>query len=181
MLCHELALLTSLFGVTAARVEAVAIDASASTLVALDDRATGDQCHADWSRVRFTLELTPPPSGAPAAHALRRITMSADRCGGNFSRVRVASCAAEGAEGESRVAESVFRVPSESQEAALVDEQKRSPHTRPYFLLQAPDYKVPRPHARAHARARISRGPAVQRRAHLNRLPRAAVPPLRSC
>lgn len=126
MCCHELALASSLFGVSCERVAAVELDASRSELLALGGDATDD-----WSRVAFTLRLRAAPAGASGAAALAELSFSADRCAGNFSHVRLADGSGEEA----------YRMPSAAHEKWMAKAQAADAEIRPYFLQQAPDYQ----------------------------------------
>ena len=132
MCCHELALATTLFGVTCARVRKVVLEPESSKLIALDSDS-GSGGRADWQKLAFWLELapatTPPPLGG--VH-VERLHFSADRCGGNFSRIRLTD--EEGVVSD-------FRLPSAEHEEWVLAEQARDKEIRPYFLQQAPDYK----------------------------------------
>lgn len=121
MLCHELALATSLFGVAVDRVRELTLDREASDLVDLGDG------HTDWSRVAFCLELAP----APAAR-LVALRFAADRCGGNYSRVRLL------AEGEPEVC---FQLPALASQEEVARAVAASPEMRPYFVQQQDDYR----------------------------------------
>jgi len=125
MCCHELALAASLFGVSRGRVKAVTLEPEHSELFA----AAGNK---DWKRVAFQLSLrgAEGPS-APLARRLPELRLTADRCGGNFSQVRV----------ECGQGSRCFRLPSAEQEAEVREAVARDPEIRPYFLQQAADYE----------------------------------------
>ena len=145
MCCHELALATTLFGVTCRRVRRVVLDPARSELIELD----GGSGASDWRKVAFRIELAPatapPPPGGVHVSSL---SFSADRCGGNFSRIVLRAPNHLGEEGEEGVGggdegegESAFRLPSDEHQAWVTAEQAKDPAIRPYFLQQAPDYK----------------------------------------
>jgi predicted dehydrogenase len=129
MCCHELALAATLFGVSCARVRSVTLDARRSELIDLGEG------RSDWSRVAFRLELhgasenDKPEDGCVL---LDEFTLSADRCGGNFSRVRL-----EYGDGE----QVEHRLPNVEHEKWIFAEQAKDPEIRPYFLQQAQDYE----------------------------------------
>lgn len=126
--CHELALAATLFGVTPARVASLTLHPEASEIVPL---ANGK---ADWSRVSFTLTLSPTDAETPAGAAPTSLKFAFDRCGGNFSCVHLGE--AHDATFES------FRLPSAEHQAWVDAEAQKDPLIRPYFLQQAPDYRT---------------------------------------
>ena len=86
MACHELALASTLFGVSVERVASVQLEPELCEIVYLDNGG------ADWSRVAFTLELH--PSDTAPVHASVGVPPTSlrfviDRCGGNFSRAHL--------------------------------------------------------------------------------------------
>jgi len=127
MCCHELALAVSLFGVTSGRVQRVTVAPDATELIELGDG------RSDFAKVGFSLELAddgaPPRAGGLGVRSLH---FSADRCGGNFSRVRLG--------GEGGAAEESFCLPDAAHKAWIEKAQAADPEIRPYFLQQAPDY-----------------------------------------
>jgi len=133
MCCHELALACTLFGVRAERLTAVVLDPSASELIELGEG------RSDWRRVKFTLRLAPAPADAPPPPSgtvrVDELTFSADRCGGNFSRITLADVETAEVVGE-------YRLPSAEHEAWMLKAQQADPDIRPYFLQQAPDYEA---------------------------------------
>jgi predicted dehydrogenase len=132
MCCHELALACTLFGVSADRVTSIVLDPNASELIDLGDG------RSDWSRVTFTLKLAEMPADAPppppGSVRVDELTFSADRCGGNFSKIVLTDASSGHATSE-------FRLPSPEHEAWIMKAQKADPLIRPYFLQQAPDYE----------------------------------------
>ena len=124
--CHELALAATLFGVTPARVASLTLHSEASEIVPLADGK------ADWSRVSFTLALSPTDAETPAGAAPTALKFAFDRCGGNFSCIHL---------GEAAASES-FRLPSAEHQAWVDAEAEKDPLIRPYFLQQAPDYRT---------------------------------------
>lgn len=133
MCCHELALACTLFGVRADRVTSITLDPAASELIDLGDG------RSDWSRVRFTLHMSPAPADAPPPQPgsvrVDELTFRADRCGGNFSRITLA-------DPNTGASASEYRLPSAEHEAWMLKAQKADPAIRPYFLQQAPDYEA---------------------------------------
>jgi len=130
MACHELALASTLFGVSVERVASVQLEPELCEIVYLDNGG------ADWSRVAFTLELHPSDSapvhasvGVPPT-SLRFVV---DRCGGNFSRAHLKAPGAADAE------ELVFRLPNPEHQAWVEEQEKKDPEMRPYFFQQVRD------------------------------------------
>ena len=134
MCCHELALAATLFGVECTRLRRVTLDPQRSELVELGEG------RADWQRVTFRMELDAHASPPAGCVPLTELTLTADRCGGNFSRIRL-SDKAEGEAGGEAPAVSDFRLPTVEQEARILEAQAADPEIRPYFLQQAPDYE----------------------------------------
>ena len=132
MCCHELALCATLFGVETARINKVSIDVWRSELLHLGNDEVGKGM-SDWKKVAFTLEME-PPSAPPSAGSvsLPALTLTADRCGGNFSRIRLHDAESGG--------HTDFRLPSAAFEKEMAAKQAADPLIRPYFLQQGPDY-----------------------------------------
>jgi len=139
MCCHELALMTTIFGVNQQSVQRVVLDAD-SKLVDLGDGSS------DWEKLGFTLELDPPANISAAisaggficadqhtesTHTLSQIRCVADRCGGNWSALLV----------DFGDYQQTFRLPDATHEAWVANEQRKDPNIRSYFLQQAPDYQ----------------------------------------
>lgn len=128
MCCHELAIAVSLFGVTSERVISVTVQKELSELVELGEG------RSDFAKVVFSLELADdaaePRKGGVAVTCLR---FAADRCGGNFSRLKLAF------EDDS---EENFCLPDEAHKKWIAKAQLEDPEIRSYFLQQAPDYKA---------------------------------------
>lgn len=123
----RLALAATLFGVTTARLQRVVLDVGKSKLL---DLGAG---RSDWQRLAFRMELSPTDAPPVAGGVqLDALTLVADRCGGNFSRVRLDT--ADGAPAE-------FRLPTPELEAEILKAQAQDPLIRPYFLQQSADYE----------------------------------------
>lgn len=81
--------------------------------------------------MRFRIEVAPPSAPSDVEAPLPRLWLEADRCGGNFSQLKLTP-----AEGEPRA----FRLPDAEQAKLIEAAQAADPEIRPYFLQQAPDY-----------------------------------------
>jgi len=127
MCCHELALACTRFGVTCDRITSIVLDRAASELVDLGEG------RSDWQRVSFVLKLAPASEAAAASGSVSvdEVGLSADRCGGNYSRIVLKAVDAE----ES------FQLPSPEHLKWILKAQAADPDIRPYFLQQAPDYE----------------------------------------
>ena len=132
MMCHEIALSTSLFcGVTMANLAQVDVDPAISSLIDLPDGAS------DWSKLAFTLHLKPGSQGT-ATVPLPKIRLIADRCGGNYSCVHIQETQRQQQQQQKTIS---FRLPDPEHEKWVVAEQAKDPEIRAYFLQQSPDYR----------------------------------------
>jgi len=134
MCCHELALACTRFGVTCDRLTSVVLNRQASELVELGGG------RSDWKSLSFVLKLTSASTAPAGGVAVTELTISADRCGGNFSRILLDPPPNAELGAEIRAA-AEYRLPSEEQLKWIKKAQAADPEIRPYFLQQAPDYE----------------------------------------
>jgi len=120
MLCHELAIAVTYFGLTCERLSKLTLDTDKSNLIELPDG------RSDWQRLVFRV--------SSEGGASREVIFDANRCGGSsdFSRVLI------GAEGEDRKS---FQLPSPEHEKWCESMRAQDSEIRGYFLLQSVDYK----------------------------------------
>lgn len=121
MAVHELALLVSFFGVTVDTIDKFEVDKEYSEKLTLE--GPNGQSYTDFSKIRFS--VTTKTTG-------NRVSVMADRCGGNVSYALVSD--KDGKEIEK------FEFPDAATQTKVEKQAAADPDMMPYFFVQSDDY-----------------------------------------